>query len=134
VNSCLLLCTDIASNLPVIVTYWSPATSTAIIRCPREHYEMVWAALTFTTKLPRPADTAVVFRVVRVSGTIRKAEEEVIRRAKGIVRRAREGTGGKDEIMEGLVRAVEKRAEPEGVLAVVDGGEESESGSESEES
>jgi ribonuclease P/MRP protein subunit POP5 len=95
---------------------------------------MVWAALTFTTKLPRPADTAVVFRVVRVSGTIRKAEEEVIRRAKGIVRRAREGTGGKDEIMEGLVRAVEKRAEPEGVLAVVDGGEESESGSESEES
>jgi ribonuclease P/MRP protein subunit POP5 len=87
---------------------------------------MVWAALTFTTKLPRPADTAVVFRVVRVSGTIRKAEEEVIRRAKGIVRRAREGTGGKDEIMEGL--------EPEGVWAVVDGGEESESGSESEES
>ena len=69
-----------------------------------------------------------MFRVVRVSGTIRKAEEEVIRRAKGIIRKAREvEKGRKDAIVEGVVRAVEKRGEPEGVLALVDEGEESES-------
>ncbi|KAJ4352573.1 RNA-binding protein pop5 [Didymosphaeria variabile] len=115
------------------ITYWSPATSTAIIRCPREHYEMVWAALTLTTKLPRPVDTPIVIKVVRVSGTIRKAEEEVIRRAKGIIRRAKEMEAGKkDLIMDGVVQAVERRAEPDAVLAQVDEGEESESGSGSE--
>lgn len=91
---------------------------------------MVWAALTFTTKLPRPIDTPIVFKVVRVSGTIRKAEEEVIRRAKEIVRRAKEvEKGRKDLVMEGVVQAVERRAEPDAVLARVDGGEESESDS-----
>lgn len=91
---------------------------------------MVWAALTFTTKLPRPLDTPVVFRVVRVSGTIRKAEEEVIRRAKGIIKKARDVDKGRtDAIVEGVVRAVEKRGEPEAVLAQVDDGEESESDS-----
>ncbi|KAF9739252.1 hypothetical protein PMIN06_005278 [Paraphaeosphaeria minitans] len=112
------------------VIYWSPATSTAIIRCPREHYEMVWAALTFTTKLPRPMDTPVVFKVVRVSGTIRKAEEEVITRAKGIIRKAKEMEKGRgDLVMEGVVQAVEKRGERDVVLARVDEGEESESDS-----
>jgi ribonuclease P/MRP protein subunit POP5 len=78
----------ILANAVSIVIYWSPPTSTAIIRCPREHYQMVWAALTFVTKLPHPNHTPVVIKVVRVSGTIRKAEEEVIRRAKGLIRRA----------------------------------------------
>ncbi|KAL5379293.1 hypothetical protein DPSP01_008566 [Paraphaeosphaeria sporulosa] len=118
------------ANRTLKVTYWSPATSTAIIRCPREHYEMVWAALTFTTKLPRPIDTPVVFKVVRVSGTIRKAEEEVIRRSKGIIRKAKEvEKGRKDRLMEGVVQAVEKRGEPDAVLAQVDEAEESESDS-----
>ena len=34
-----------------------------------------------------------IFQVVRVSGTIRKAEEEVIRRAKDEMRRARQEAG-----------------------------------------
>ncbi|KAL1598021.1 RNA-binding protein pop5 [Paraconiothyrium brasiliense] len=113
------------------VTYWSPATSTAIIRCPREHYEMVWAALTLTTKLPRPNAIPIVIKVVRVSGTILKAEEEVIRRAKGIIRRAKEVEAGrKDLVMDGVIQAVEKRGKPDAVLAQVDEGEESESDSE----
>jgi len=75
------------------VNYYSPSTSTAIIRCPRDHYEMVWAALTYMTHLPKPIDIPVVVRVVRVSGTIRKAEEEVIRRSQQILRGQRLGMG-----------------------------------------
>ncbi|KAK3202780.1 hypothetical protein GRF29_154g717099 [Pseudopithomyces chartarum] len=116
-------------NRTLKVIYWSPPTSTAIIRCPREHYQMVWAALTFVTKLPHPNHTPVVIKVVRVSGTIRKAEEEVIRRAKGIIRRAKEAEAGKkDTMMNSVVQAVEKRDEPrETVLADVDMDEDDES-------
>lgn len=95
---------------------------------------MVWAALTLTTKLPRPIDTPVVIKVIRVSGTIRKAEEEVIRRAKEIIKRAKEvETGKKDPMMASVVQAVEKRSGPrDGVLVDVDMDEEMESNSESE--
>ena len=41
------------------VNYFSPATSTAIIRCPRDHYELVWAALTFVTKLQDTLETGI---------------------------------------------------------------------------
>jgi ribonuclease P/MRP protein subunit POP5 len=44
--------------------------------------------LSFVTRLPRPIDQACVIQVVRVSGTIRKAEEEAIRRAKAAILRA----------------------------------------------
>ncbi|KAK0930654.1 RNA-binding protein pop5 [Friedmanniomyces endolithicus] len=70
------------------VKYFSSATSTAIIRVSREHYRLVWSALTLTTRLPRPVDQPCVIQVVRVSGTIRKAEEEAIRRARLSIRRA----------------------------------------------
>ena len=110
------------ADLPPSVTYWSPSTSTAIIRCPREHYEMVWAALTFVTRLPSANHTPVVIKVVRISGTIRKAEEEVIRRAKNIIKRAKEAEiGAKDPVVEAVVQAVEKSGKPrESVLADVD--------------
>ena len=70
------------------VKYFSPATSTAIIRVSRDHYRLVWAALTFTTRLLKPIDQACVMQVVRVSGTIKKAEEEAVRRARLSIRRA----------------------------------------------
>lgn len=70
------------------VKYFSPATSTAIIRVARDHYRMVWSALTFTTRLPKPVDQPCVMQVVRVSGTIKKAEEEAIQRARISIRRA----------------------------------------------
>ncbi|KAF4125230.1 ribonuclease P/MRP protein subunit POP5 [Geosmithia morbida] len=66
------------------VKYLSLATSTFIIRCPRAHYQMLWAALTFMDHVPAKDGRGqpCIFRVVRVSGTIRKAEEEAIRQAR----------------------------------------------------
>ena len=49
------------------------------------------------TKLPKPNDTPVVVRVVRVSGTIKKAEEEVIRRARDLILRAKMAEAGSIE-------------------------------------
>ncbi|KAL5117925.1 RNA-binding protein pop5 [Pleosporales sp. CAS-2024a] len=92
------------------VNYWSPSTSTAIIRCPRDHYEMVWAALTYTVRLPKPADVPVVMRVVHVSGTIKKAEEEVIRRSQLIIRRAK---AWQDRGAIPMMQSVEKAADKE---------------------
>lgn len=108
------------------VNYYSPSTSTAIIRCPRDHYEMVWAALTYVTKLPR-VDTPVVCRVIRVSGTIRKAEEEVIRRGQRIVKRAKAWEGkGVDPMLSSIEKSVEKERKRDNILAVVDQGDDSE--------
>ncbi|KAH7043212.1 Rpp14/Pop5 family-domain-containing protein [Macrophomina phaseolina] len=75
------------------VKYFSPATSTAIIRVSRNHYRLVWAALTFLTRLPHPVNQDCVAQVVRVSGTIRKAEEEAIRCAKQAILQARRTAG-----------------------------------------
>lgn len=118
------------------VNYHSPATSTSIIRCPQAHYQMVWAALTYMTALPRPIGTPVVVKVVRVSGTIKMAELEVIRRAKDIILRAkmeqRGGGGGIKGMGAGMgmvghiMKTVEKRRE-EVLVRVEEAEEESES-------
>ncbi|KAI4690063.1 uncharacterized protein J4E84_004244 [Alternaria hordeiaustralica] len=114
------------------VNYYSPSTSTAIIRCPRDHYEMVWAALTYITHLPKPLDTPVVIRVVRVSGTIKKAEEEVIRQSQHIIKRARAWDGaGELPMLQSVEKAADKERQRESeVLARVDAGNESEEMSE----
>ncbi|MCJ1435210.1 hypothetical protein MMC27_004582 [Xylographa pallens] len=116
----LCACANALMCLPYIVKYLSPATSTFILRCPRAHYQLVWAALTYMTHLPvvktpggekalagktmrggdygktRSGDDQrpCVIRVVRVSGTVRKAEEEAVRRARGDILRARRGEVG----------------------------------------
>ncbi len=64
------------------VKYLSNATSTVILRVAREHFRLVWAALTFMDRVPVKNGKPCIFRVVRVSGTIRKVEEEAIRRAR----------------------------------------------------
>ncbi|KAF2263336.1 hypothetical protein CC78DRAFT_581620 [Lojkania enalia] len=99
-------------NTSLKVVYHSTATSTSIVRCPQAHYQMVWAALTFMTKLPKPIGIPVVVRVVRVSGTIKKAEEEVIRRARDIIVRAKMAEQGiaEGESMREIVKAVERGA------------------------
>jgi len=82
------------------VKYLSPATSTAIIRCPRASFRLVWSALTYMSHVPEPGPSAqrrpnggrerpCVFRVLRVSGTIKKAEEEAIHRARREIVRIR---------------------------------------------
>ncbi len=73
---------------PPSVKYLSPATSTAIVRVSRDHHRLVWAALTFTTHLPKPVDEPCVIQVVRVSGTIRKSEEAAVRLARTAIKRA----------------------------------------------
>lgn len=70
------------TDVHVTVKYCSPATSTAIIRVARAHYRMVWAALSFATKIPKPVDQTCAIQVVRISGTIKKSEEEAIRRGR----------------------------------------------------
>jgi len=47
------------------------------------------------TSVPVKDGKNCVFRVVRVSGTIRKAEEEAIRRARELILKARRETGEK---------------------------------------
>jgi ribonuclease P/MRP protein subunit POP5 len=99
-----------AHSLAVI--YFSPATSTAIIRVLRDHVRLLWAALSFVTKLPKPFDDPCVVHVVRNSGTIRLAEEEAIKRAKIFVRRARSSneTSGLDTILANAVATEERES------------------------
>jgi ribonuclease P/MRP protein subunit POP5 len=78
------------------IKYFSNATSTAIIRCPRAHFRLAWAALTFMTELPPASRGAAggercVFQVVRLSGTIKKVEEEAVRRARRMIIAVQEG-------------------------------------------
>ena len=129
----------ITAGLKVI--YFSPATSTAIVRCPRTSYRIVWAGLTYVGSLPGarkgtggPAQsTACVIRVVRVSGTIRKAEEEAVRRARmEIVRvkmldqEGRDGSGLGNLLRGGPggVGALDGDDEDAGIEDTSDGGEE----------
>jgi ribonuclease P/MRP protein subunit POP5 len=80
---------------------------------------MVWAALAFTTSLPlKSADLPCVMQVVRVSGTIRKAEEEAIRRARLQIRLAQRSTGGEANA---AVEAVDHAVDNEGDLAMLNG-------------
>jgi ribonuclease P/MRP protein subunit POP5 len=67
----------ISSSLSI--RYFSAATSTGIVRVSRDHYRMVWAALTFIREL---SGRECVVIVRRVSGTVKKAEEEILRRDK----------------------------------------------------
>jgi len=78
------------------IKYLSNATSTFIVRCARAVVRLVWAACTFIGTLPvgdrgggRREEREVVMQVVRVSGTIRKCEEEAIRRARALMGRVK---------------------------------------------
>ncbi len=54
--------------------------------------------------LPKKNGKNCIFRVVRVSGTIRKAEEEAIRRAREMILRAKRSMGDKSgEALEAIL-------------------------------
>lgn len=63
----------------LVVKYFSPRTSTGIIRCGRQHVEMIVAVLALITRL---GEKEVIMRSVHVSGTIKKCEVESIKRDK----------------------------------------------------
>ncbi|KAJ5539580.1 hypothetical protein N7513_007912 [Penicillium frequentans] len=127
-----------ASAGGINVKYLSPATSTAILRCPRASFRLVWSALTYMSHVPstngdasqkRPnggRERGCVFRVLRVSGTMKKAEEEAIRRArreivrirgveeKGVLGDLVSGVGGgKDLVMQSVVDVSDDEMEDE---------------------
>lgn len=77
------------------VKYLSHATSTFILRVSRDHYRLLWAALTFMNAVPVKNGKDCTFKVVRVSGTIRKVEEEAIRRARAMILAAQDEMAGK---------------------------------------
>lgn len=70
------------------------------------------------TRLPRPVDQPCVMQVVRVSGTIRKSEEEAVRRAKASILRAhRAGRGvGADAVLGMLAAGVDDGLEGRDVV------------------
>jgi ribonuclease P/MRP protein subunit POP5 len=94
------------------VRYLSTATSTFILRVSRAHYRIAWAALSFMNAVPVKNGRSCVFRVVRVSGTIRKAEEEAIRRAREMVLRARRELGDRGDSILTNILGKEKELEP----------------------
>ncbi|RYC58666.1 hypothetical protein CHU98_g7540 [Xylaria longipes] len=71
------------------------STSTFILRIARASYRFVWTALSFMSSVPVKNGKPCVFRVVHVSGTIRKAEEEAIRRARNLIFEAKGGQSAK---------------------------------------
>lgn len=84
------------TDLPArVVKYLSQATSTFILRIARASYRLVWTALSLMNSVPVKNGKPCVFRVVHVSGTIRKAEEEAIRRARNLIFEAKGGQSAK---------------------------------------
>lgn len=63
---------------------------------------MLWSTLTFMDHVPVKDGRPCMFRVVRVSGTIRKAEEEAIRQAKRLILAAKEDTDSKSSLNSSL--------------------------------
>ncbi|KAF3989301.1 hypothetical protein FT663_02848 [Candidozyma haemuli var. vulneris] len=66
----------------IIVKYFSNKTSTGIIRCSRQDFQQVMAAIALVTKLD---NYDAVMRCVHVSGTIKKCEQYSIRRNKQLI-------------------------------------------------
>ncbi|KAG5513346.1 hypothetical protein PMAC_001409 [Pneumocystis sp. 'macacae'] len=63
----------VASSLNI--KYYSPATCMGILRIARQHYRLVWAALTLVKMVH---NQRVVIRVLRVNGTMKSAEMYLI--------------------------------------------------------
>ncbi|KAL2066353.1 hypothetical protein VTL71DRAFT_2424 [Oculimacula yallundae] len=101
------------------VKYLSPATSTFILRVSRAHYRIVWAALSLMNTVPIQDGKKCVFRVVRVSGTIRKAEEEAIRRARELILKAQRVAEEKGEVaLQGILGAQEEEDSTRDIMMV----------------
>ncbi|CCH47123.1 Ribonuclease P/MRP protein subunit [Wickerhamomyces ciferrii] len=71
------------AGISIIVKYFSQKTSTGIIRCSREYYKLICAALTIINKLN---GKDVIFRIIKISGTIRKCEQSAIDRNKKLMK------------------------------------------------
>ncbi|KAK4174181.1 putative ribonuclease P/MRP protein subunit POP5, partial [Triangularia setosa] len=113
------------------VKYFSPATSTFILRVSRDHYRLVWAALTFMQTIPLKNGRPCIYRVVRASGTMRKIEKETIRRARLLVLAARDEIKSRNssDALSALLRS-DNNPQQQRTLAIVGGQDGDDSGSE----
>lgn len=89
---------------------------------------MLWSALTCMDRIPTKDGRSCIFRVVRVSGTIRKAEEEAIRQARRLVLAAKEQASTGSQITQSL-----GLQQDESMLDVMDDGSDSSDGMEEDE-
>ncbi|KAH6676585.1 Rpp14/Pop5 family-domain-containing protein [Halenospora varia] len=104
------------------VKYLSNATSTFILRVSRAQYQLVWAALSMMNNIPIKNGKKCVYRVVKVSGTIRKVEEETIRKAKEMIVKARREMGQQSEsTLDNIFGTSDKRSESTKDVMMVDG-------------
>ncbi|KAK6497634.1 hypothetical protein TWF481_012039 [Arthrobotrys musiformis] len=88
------------------VKYFSPATSTGILRITRDNYRTLWAALTYIRELcGQPA----VIKVVRVSGTIRKAEVAAVKLAEEAIRKVKREVRGENNSSVGVKGSGDKK-------------------------
>lgn len=122
VNTLFGDCGSGAVDRSLQVKYLSQATSTFILRISRDHYRLVWAALSFMSSLPFKNGRPCVYHVVRVSGTIRKVEEEAVNRAKLFINAAKEELAGKPSsaALDALLRG---KTHGSSVATVVDQGD-----------
>lgn len=74
------------------IKYFSSSTSTGIVRILRDHFRIVWAALTFIREIE---GRECIVTVQRVSGTVKKAEQEILKRDKRALDTAKSGRIGK---------------------------------------
>ncbi|KAJ1951338.1 RNA-binding protein pop5 [Linderina macrospora] len=58
------------------VKYFSSRTNMCILKVPRDHYQMIWSALTLTTHISR---APCMIRMWHVSGTIKKCQQAAIK-------------------------------------------------------
>ncbi|KAK6819551.1 Rpp14 family protein [Apiospora arundinis] len=79
------------------VKYLSNATSTFILRITRAQYRMLWTALTFMDHVPVRDGKPCTFRVVHVSGTIRKVEAAAIQHARNLMFSVKDQAGEKEK-------------------------------------
>lgn len=104
-----------------LVKYLSTATSTFILRVSRAHYQIAWAALSMMNTVPVKDGKKCVFRVVRVSGTLKLAEKEVIRRAREMILKARRELGEQGEAtLDGIFGNTQELATKEKDTLMVD--------------
>lgn len=87
--------------------YHSPFTTLTMIRIARQHYRLVWAAITFTTSIN---STRVVPRVVAVSGTIKKLQNRAISHHRLVTAQVLGGIGehGKERMYQEGVKVEEE--------------------------
>lgn len=85
-----------SAGMQMSVKYFSNKTSTGIVRCGRQNFNMVIGSLATISRID---NREVIIRCIHVSGTIKKCEEYCIKRNKELMKIVK-GSKSKDRILE----------------------------------